>query len=250
MPSPQWIYPLRKPSGPYRSRLVVFPYATAGPSALRPLLTRLPDTTEVLGVALPGRERRFGEQPDTTPADVVRGVAEALAARPELPTHLFGHSMGAGLAVALALADPGACEGLVLSGRPPGPVAHDSLRALSDEEIFRFLTSVGNTRPELAQDGFWRDRLIRLFHSDTALDRQTALLADGTLQERLLILGGDEDPYVDVPSLAGWADRTTGPCEVRIFPGDHFYLLDDAARPDVAAALAAHLDAESGQLVH
>ncbi|MEV6162547.1 alpha/beta fold hydrolase [Streptomyces sp. NPDC052052] len=242
--SPEWIHPLRRPCGPYTTRLVVFPYAAAGPSSLRPLLTRLPETVELLGVALPGRERRFGEPPETTSAEIVRGVADALAGRPDLPTHLLGHSMGAGLAAALALADPGACEGLILSGRPPGSVAHDTLQGLCDEEIVGFLSQVGNTRPELVRDPFWRDRVLRLFRSDTALDVRTVGLLTGMLRERVLVLGGAEDPYVDVSALAGWADRTTGPCEVRVFPGGHFFLLDEAVRQEVVDVLAGFLSGE------
>ncbi|WP_200262092.1 alpha/beta fold hydrolase [Streptomyces sp. HSG2] len=56
----------------------------------------LPDGTEVAAVELPGHGSRMGEPPLTRMADVVEGIETALAARPELPLVIFGHSMGGG----------------------------------------------------------------------------------------------------------------------------------------------------------
>ncbi|MEV6247791.1 alpha/beta fold hydrolase [Streptomyces sp. NPDC051742] len=247
--APDWIFPLRKPTGSPTSRLVVFPYGASGPTSLRPLLNRLPETVEVLGAALPGRERRFGEPPATTVAEIVSGIAEGLAAREELPTYLFGHSMGAGLAVAFALAHPGSCEGLVLSGRPPRSAGRSALQGFSDEEIVSFLARVGNTRPELVRDAFWRDRLLQLFRSDAALDLRTAeVIAGGVLRERLLVLGGSEDPDIDVSELGEWAELTTGGCTVEVFPGGHFFLLDTDTSQAVLDAIAGLVHAVSEPL--
>ncbi|QMU77045.1 thioesterase [Streptacidiphilus sp. PB12-B1b] len=236
---PDWIFPLRKTGGDPSARLLVFPYAAAGPSSLRPLVTRLPDAVEVVGVALPGRERRFGEPPATTLDEVVDGVATALAGRERLPTYLLGHSMGAGLALALALAEPDACTGIVMSGRKPLGVALGSLQGLDDDEVVSFLTAVGSTNPQLLGDAYWRNHLIQLFRHDTELDVQASKVIESErLSQRLLALGGADDPYVDPGDLEPWSDRTNGSCEVMIFPGDHFFLLDPANRPAVAQALA------------
>ena len=37
---------------------------------------------------------------------------------------------------------------------------------------------------------------------------------------------GDDDPAVTPDEAAAWADHTTGPFELRIFPGGHFFLAD------------------------
>lgn len=46
-----------------RARLLVFPHSGSGPNSLFPLVEPLPEDVEVLGLSLPGRERRFGEPP-------------------------------------------------------------------------------------------------------------------------------------------------------------------------------------------
>ncbi|WP_248965384.1 thioesterase II family protein [Sphaerisporangium perillae] len=116
-----WTAEMRPARAEPEGRIVVFPHAGAGPNALMPLLACLPEAYDVLGVTLPGRERRFGESYENTPSDpgaVVTGILGELAALPSCPTVFFGHSMGVAVAVAMALAEPGACGRLVLSAHP------------------------------------------------------------------------------------------------------------------------------------
>ncbi|MES4907739.1 MULTISPECIES: thioesterase domain-containing protein [unclassified Streptomyces] len=40
----------------------------------------------------------------------------------------------------------------------------------------------------------------------------------------VMVFGGSADPRVDVEHLKGWADLTTGPCDVQVFEGGHFFL--------------------------
>ncbi|WP_034263873.1 thioesterase II family protein [Actinospica robiniae] len=244
---PDWIFPLRKAGGAPSCRLVVFPYAAAGASALRPLVTLLPDSVELLGVALPGRERRFGEPAATTFPEIMRGVVDDLAARPELPTFLLGHSLGASLAVALARSVPEICSGIIVSARRPAHVALAPILAMSDEEVGSFLDELGNTAPQLLGEPYWRDRLIQLFRHDTELDIEASHVAETRLlTQPLTVLAGSEDPYVDVRDLDAWAARTSGHCDIRIYPGDHFFLLDPGNLAVVADALSAFIGGVSG----
>lgn len=236
---PEWLFPLRKESAAPTSRLLVFPYAAAGASSLRPLVTGLPDTVELLGVSLPGRERRFGEPPLTSHPEIVDGVVAELSVREPLPTYLLGHSMGASLALALAAAAPRLCRGVVVSSRRPTGFAMGMMLSLTDEEIVGFFGAVGNTAPKLLADPFWRDRLVQLFRSDSVLDEQTTqAIADHQLDLHVIALGGADDPYVDARELNGWALRTTGRCDVVILPGEHFFLLDPVNHPAVLRVLA------------
>ncbi|RAG87121.1 thioesterase [Streptacidiphilus pinicola] len=244
-PAPQWLFPMRKQRGdapPAEARLLVLPYAAAGAASLRPLVAGLPPEIEVLGVSLPGRERRFSEPPVTGHDEIVAAVTRELAAREPLPTWLFGHSMGASLALACALAAPELCHGVVTSARKPGGLALESLRGLDDEAIVGFFGSVGNTAPKLLEDPFWRARLIELFRSDIALDEEVStVIEDAPLHLPVLALGGADDPYVPAAELSAWERRTTGDCRVVVLPGAHFYLLDPANREAVQDALVAAL---------
>jgi pyochelin biosynthesis protein PchC len=235
---PDWLFPLRKVDASPRARLLVFPYAAAGPTALRPVLTGLPDQVELLGVALPGRERRFGEPPATALNEIVDAVATELAATEPLPTCVFGHCMGAALALVLALAQAQLCRGAVVSGCNPPGVRRSATPAMTDTEIIEFLDAAGNTAPQLLEDAFWRNKLIELFRSDAELGGQAAQVVEaGLLSQDLLVLGGAHDPYVDAGGLDAWAARTSGQCDVLVLPGDHFFVIDPRNIPVVASAL-------------
>jgi surfactin synthase thioesterase subunit len=245
MTTPDWLYPLRKPTSVTpTARLIVFPYAAAGASALRPIVTRLPETVELLGVGLPGRERRFGEPPATSHPEIVDGITADLRARATRPTYLFGHSMGASLALAMAAAAPQLCQGVVVSARKPIGFAMGAMLGLSDDKIITFLGAVGNTAPKLLADPYWRDRLVQLFRSDTQLDEETTKATEHhQLAVPIVVLGGADDPYVDSTELFGWANRTQGRCDVLILPGEHFFLLDTENHPAIVAALSTALTA-------
>ncbi|WP_377267923.1 thioesterase II family protein [Peterkaempfera sp. SMS 1(5)a] len=240
-PAPHWLFPLRKQpkdAPAPQARLLVLPYAAAGAASLRPLVAGLPAGIEVLGVSLPGRERRFSEPPVTGHIEIVTAVTRELAQLPTLPTWLFGHSMGASLALACALAAPELCAGVAVSARKPTGVALASMRGLSDEEIVGFFGAVGNTAPKLLEDPFWRARLIELFRNDTQLDEEVSAAIEGApFHLPVLALGGADDPYVAAAELDEWEQRTSGRCEVVVLPGAHFYLLDPANRAAVQQAL-------------
>jgi surfactin synthase thioesterase subunit len=232
---PQWILPLRKSTASSESRLLVFPYAASGASALRPVATLLDDSVEVLGAMLPGRERRFGESPRTSVPEVIRELAADLRGRPALPTYLLGHSLGASLALAFAVTEPDLCDGLVASSRLPDIRISEDVVGRTDQEILDFLGSAGNTKSELLSDPYWRGRLVELFREDARLDAEAQVFGRGRPLERdVLVLGGADDPYVDASRLGAWAARTTGRCRVEVLPGGHFYIAEPRNTATVA----------------
>jgi surfactin synthase thioesterase subunit len=235
---PGWLYPLRKAAARPRARLVVFPYAAAGATSLRPVLTGLSDEVELLGVALPGRERRFSEPPASRLGDIVDAVTAELAAGEPVPTSVFGHCMGASMALVLALTHPDLVRGAVVSAHNPPGAPRPASPRMGDADIVDFLESAGNTAPELLADTFWRNKLLELFRSDAALGEQASeLIEAGSLVQDLLVLGGTDDPYVGADGLEAWAARTSGRCDVLVLPGDHFFVIDPPNIPVITRAL-------------
>jgi pyochelin biosynthetic protein PchC len=92
--------------GPARAHaavnLVCLPHAGAGAFQFASWARPLAGLAHVVAVQLPGREDRLDEPCVTDSAAVVAHVADALAALPPRPLALYGHSMGASLAHALA----------------------------------------------------------------------------------------------------------------------------------------------------
>jgi pyochelin biosynthesis protein PchC len=221
-----WLFPLRpSASDAPKARILVFPYAAAGAMSMRPLVCGLHESVDLLGVSLPGRERRFGEPPAVTVSQIVTGVGSELEKLTVMPTYFLGHSMGASLSLATALAAPETCAGLVVSGRLARREVAESELDMTDTEALVLLGKLGNTAPDLLEDPYWRERLIDLFRHDSRLDAEATVLTNtGLLDKPILALGGADDPFADARELATWADHTRARCDVQIFPGHHFYL--------------------------
>ncbi|MEV7966147.1 alpha/beta fold hydrolase [Sphaerisporangium sp. NPDC088356] len=229
---------MRAAKGEPEGRVVIFPHGGAGPNVLSPLLAGLPQEYDVLGVTLPGRERRFSEGFAETPANpavVVNGIMEELARLPVRPTVFFAHSMGVAVAVAVALADPGLRARLVLSAHPPGGTKVQQAAEYDDETLLAIIEQGGGTPAEILENPFWREYVLGLLRSDLALAaRLVRQNLTGRLSVPLTVLGGDRDELVKVEDLLPWEARTDAGARMRVFPGGHFYLLDEANRDAVA----------------
>ncbi len=61
-----------------------------------------------------------------------------------------------------------------------------------------------------------------------------------TLSWPVTVLTGDSDPTTTVGEASEWRSVTTGPFRIKVFPGGHFYLADNAL--DVNAEIAADIE--------
>jgi surfactin synthase thioesterase subunit len=54
------------------------------------------------------------------------------------------------------------------------------------------------------------------------------------------VLTGDNDPKTTLDAARAWVRHTTADCDVRVYPGGHFFLFDDVERitEDVSKVLA------------
>src|ERR1700712_3479574 len=82
-------------------RLVLLHHAGGSASFFRGWVPLIPDYVDVVAVQLPGRENRRRGAPYTQRHKLSEPLAAALDTSPGLPTHLFGHSMGARVAFAV-----------------------------------------------------------------------------------------------------------------------------------------------------
>ncbi|MEU3771881.1 thioesterase domain-containing protein [Streptomyces sp. NPDC032472] len=235
--------------GAATSRIVCFPHAGGAASAYQAWARHLPAGTELLAVQYPGRQDRLGEPCIESMAELADAVATVLAGLPELPTAVFGHSMGALVAyesvVRLARNAPRALPAhlFVSATAAPAPGAERrTLPALDDESLVAFTRRQGGTDPEVFRIPELRELLLPALRADIRLlTDYRPELPPVRLDLPLTAFGGDRDAGCPPASLSTWAGLTTGAFTSRVFPGGHFWLQGREEEPAhlVAAAVPA-----------
>src|ERR1700677_5026076 len=108
-PASRWLVRYPAPGIP-ALRLFCFPYAGAGASVYRAWAAGLPGF-EVCAVQLPGREDRYCEPPIPRMDYLIDALTDGLRTSLDSPFAVFGHSMGAIVALEF-------CRGLRRAGLP------------------------------------------------------------------------------------------------------------------------------------
>ena len=235
-------------------RLIVFPHAGGGIVAYHRWPQSLPETVELCGVQLPGRETRFSESPVRDIADITRFVTEAIEQLDDVPTLLFGHSMGAWVAFEVASQLQRGQRGpaaLIVSGRTAPHLASRTPRIahLRGSEIVRRASDLfGGIPDEMLREPALIDLMARVLEADLSALEGYRYTGDEPLRCPLVALAGDADPWVTDDELDAWRERTTGSFHAERLPGGHFYFRDgnsllrllDLLNRQCAAMLDAH----------
>lgn len=192
----------------------------------------VPRGVEVCAVQLPGREGRFKERPYTRLADLVQGLVPAFTTQTQVPYVFFGHSMGALVAFEVARElrrrnQPGP-QLLMASGcrgpqrRDPDPPIH----ALPEAEFVEEIRKLNGTPEAVLGNQELLQLLIPVLRADFEVCETYECLPETPLSCPVAAFGGTEDEDVSHEDVAAWSHETTASFTQRMFPGDHFYLLD------------------------
>jgi len=216
-------------------KLFCLPYAGAGAAVYRAWRQRMPPCIELVAFDLPGRGIRHGELPlndwrrliDVVMADAQPHIAQPFA--------IFGHSMGALVALELAHAirarngrDP---IWLGVSGCQAPARRKLDLKWLTcdDEDVCEELRSLGGTPPELLANRDLLELLLPALRADFHLCGSYRPPQRERLRCPMLVLGGTQDS-ISEPSdnLTAWSTETLGRCDVSMIEGDHFFIHEQA----------------------
>ncbi|MGQ5597344.1 thioesterase II family protein [Streptomyces sp. ESR1.13] len=232
-----------------RFTLVCLPHAGGTAGFYRPWAALTPPEVELLAVQYPGREDRLEDPGAADMGELVRAVADALQPLLDRPYALFGHSMGSAVAWELTheLAGrraPGPRR-LFASGRvAPGTAVTGQLHRQSDDVLSSELARLGGTSREILDDPGLRSLVLTAVRHDYRIIETYRPADRPPLSCPLHVLTGSADPELGEERsrdrAGGWADLTTARTEVRVFPGDHFYLTP--RRREVVATVLRRLD--------
>ncbi len=169
-------------------------------------------------------------------------VTEALAPYLDVPLVLFGHSMGSSVAYEVArrleFHHPGVLAHLFVSAQraprtgPPGTLHH-----APDAELITRVHLLDNPGSTVYDNAELRPLVLPSLRADYRLVDTYRPERVAPLKAPITVCGGDADPGCPTTDLPSWQAVTEAALTVRVFPGNHFYLVPRAA--DVVACVSA-----------
>lgn len=253
-------------SGPHVVRLLCFPYAGGGASLFRSWRTELSPAIDVYPIQLPGREGRWQEKPFSRLIDLARVLSQALAPLLRPPYVLAGHSMGAFIAFELARSirranRPGPSHLIVSGARAPQiPDPEPPIHQESPDQLFAELQRHHGIPQEVLDHPELLSLLLPTLRADLEMCETYVYADEPPLSCPITVFGGVSDSKVPLAHLTEWHSQTSGEFQIRMFPGNHFFIFKEAraavvqamreglrryaAQPIKAPVLQSHTDLE------
>jgi surfactin synthase thioesterase subunit len=217
-----------------QSKMQVFflPFAGANVNSYQPLTQYLNDDFDCQVIELPGRGSRFSEPLLEDIDSMISFCAEEiLERRNDAPWALFGHSLGAVLAMMVCDSDTfrsNPPEWLILSGRAaPGMVVSDIVRyQLPREALLKDLISMGGLQPDLLDHPELIDLIVPILRADFRAIETFDFISAPKLDVPLIVIGGTTD-CISESQLNEWQHYTTKSCSIKMLPGGHFFIFQN-----------------------
>jgi pyochelin biosynthetic protein PchC len=216
-----------------RWRLFCLPHASGNATFYRDWASKLPAEIEVVAIQYPGRLDRISEPCVPDMDTMVDSIVTAMSGQARDSFAIFGHSMGASIAYEVAyrlehrLGTPP--ERLFVSGRPAPRHHRPGTKHLgTDDFLWDELRRLGGTDEAALAHKELRAALMPSLRADYRLVETYQPTLGPPITVPVTAFTGDRDPEALVPEVADWEQATTGPFDLKVFPGEHFYLVPEA----------------------
>jgi medium-chain acyl-[acyl-carrier-protein] hydrolase len=211
---------------------VCFPYAGGSATVFHSWPNQLPPEIEVWTVHPPGRGPRIRDKAITNLDTYADQLSDAL--RAEMvggkPFAFFGHSMGALVAFEVARRLRALNDALpvmlLASGRraPHLPSRRSDIHALSDDELLERIRALNGTPAAVLDNADLMQLLIPALRADFQVCETYTFEQQAPLSCPIVVYGGLDDEEAPRDMLEAWQEHARTPIQLRMFPGDHFFL--------------------------
>jgi surfactin synthase thioesterase subunit len=213
--------------------LLCLPHAGGSASFFVPAARSLAPEVEVLAAQYPGRQDRRSEPCAGSITELVDGLVEELEPYLDRPLSILGHSMGAVIGFELARRlerdydrSP---EILFISGRrAPSCLRDEQVHMAGDDAIIAEITRLSGTDSRILGDEDMVRMVLPALRADYRVIQRHRMSATAGVRCPIAVLTGDADPQVRPHEAEAWRGHTSGPFDLRVYPGGHFYLTSQA----------------------
>ncbi|APE37833.1 hypothetical protein BOX37_32245 [Nocardia mangyaensis] len=225
----KWIRRISLPRELARTALICFPHVGGSATYFAPLARCIDPAIEPLSVQYPGRQDRRHDEWAGSIDELVDGVLGELPGTVEgRAVALYGHSMGAIVAfeVCRRLPEFGVTpQALFLSGRrSPRSTRKEHNHTYTEAELATELRLVADTAPTWLADPELRELLLPVVRRDYRAIESYVYTEGRPVACPIVVLTGDDDPYVDVDEAKDWESFTTGDFALHAYQGKHFFM--------------------------
>jgi medium-chain acyl-[acyl-carrier-protein] hydrolase len=216
-------------------RLFCFPFGGAGASFYRDWNRNTPHFIEVCPVQLPGREERLSEKPFTNLVPMVSELGKILVPYFVQPFAFFGHSMGALISFELTRYlrryHQSMPECLFISARPAPQIelADPPTYDLPDQEFIENIRKIQGTPETVLENDELMELFLPILRDDFRLCQTYRYSHEQPLNCPFHVFGGLEDSEISQDDLLHWRSQTIYPMQLKMFKGNHFYIIQNQA---------------------